>query len=933
MTKKGIKPDVSKFQESKFGILCVNNKYVLLSFLTSAIISILVAYCYSMWPFGDVSILRMDLYHQYGPLFGELYDRLTHLDFSTYSWESSGGGLWLGNFFNYLSSPLSFLVLLFGHKNIPIFMGFLIFLKGSLASATFTYYLKNSKQFLMHNPLSAGLGLCYGFCAWFVAYYWNVMWLDGLFLLPLIVLGVEALVEDKKPWLFVISLALVMFSSYYMAYMTAIFCVLYYIMFYIGKYEFKGTDFLKKALRCFLYALISLGLAACAFLPLYFTLKGTYATSGSFPEKVNTYFKLYDFIANHFTSLEPTIRSSGDLVMPNVYCGVLTILLTVLYFYIPSISLKEKVTRLVAICFMYLSFNVNMLNYIWHGFHFPNDLPFRQSFMYVFLLLYIAATTLKHIKELSGRDLLTTTIITALFLVFAEEIGQENLSVGSVVLSLIFLGFYAAILSLFHNKQYKDTAVAALLFVCIFAEVTVSDITHFEIDQPITNYAGKYTEMQECIDLIDQQEEEENYRMEITYPTRIMEPCWYGYNGISCFSSMASEKVSNLQYNMGLRSNYVNSFTYHLQTPVYNMMFGLKYLVNNDTSIENNPNYFDEIGHTGSMEVWKNKYALPLCYAVNQKVTDWNFYDSNPFVSQNDFVEKATGVKNVLVNVPVTSFSYDNVADIKQDPQEGSYIVHKEDGSSDGSFTAHVTLPETKNYYLYVSGRCVETATIKNRDESYSKSQDVGEPYILDLGIQKKGDSLSIELPLKDEDGTVEIYLAYTDGATFTKAYNQLNDTGAMELNTWKDTKVSGTVTLEENELLFTSINYDSGWKIEVDGKAVSEDDIVKLGDALIGIKMAAGTHDVSFRYEAPGFLLGLLLSFTALLVLLFLAFVLPRCKNDAPKRMPKEPKEKAPRGAKGRKKQRKAKNQPSMSKTRRTALEEGFVPPKNPLE
>lgn len=71
-TKKFEKPDFSKLKESKFGTLCFQNRYVLLSFFISAFISILVAYCYSMWPFGDISILRMDLYHQYGPLFGEL---------------------------------------------------------------------------------------------------------------------------------------------------------------------------------------------------------------------------------------------------------------------------------------------------------------------------------------------------------------------------------------------------------------------------------------------------------------------------------------------------------------------------------------------------------------------------------------------------------------------------------------------------------------------------------------------------------------------------------------------------------------------------------------------------------------------------------------------------------------------------------------------
>ena len=54
-----------------------NNKFVFLSALVSLLIFLLIAFCYDLVPFGDMTILRMDLYHQYGPLFAELYDRLT----------------------------------------------------------------------------------------------------------------------------------------------------------------------------------------------------------------------------------------------------------------------------------------------------------------------------------------------------------------------------------------------------------------------------------------------------------------------------------------------------------------------------------------------------------------------------------------------------------------------------------------------------------------------------------------------------------------------------------------------------------------------------------------------------------------------------------------------------------------------------------------
>ena len=66
-----------------------------------------------------MTILRMDLYHQYGPLFAELYDRITTGGSLLYSWESGLGSSFLGNFLNYLSSPVTLIILLFGHENIP----------------------------------------------------------------------------------------------------------------------------------------------------------------------------------------------------------------------------------------------------------------------------------------------------------------------------------------------------------------------------------------------------------------------------------------------------------------------------------------------------------------------------------------------------------------------------------------------------------------------------------------------------------------------------------------------------------------------------------------------------------------------------------------------------------------------------------------------
>ena len=121
-----------KKEPDKLQKLFWENRYVLLSFGGAIVVYILICIAYRMIPFGDVTILRMDLYHQYGPLLAELYDRITHGGSLAYSWQTGGGGNFLGNLFNYLSSPISILViLLLGHKNMPVAIGVIIMLKAA----------------------------------------------------------------------------------------------------------------------------------------------------------------------------------------------------------------------------------------------------------------------------------------------------------------------------------------------------------------------------------------------------------------------------------------------------------------------------------------------------------------------------------------------------------------------------------------------------------------------------------------------------------------------------------------------------------------------------------------------------------------------------------------------------------------------------------
>lgn len=892
-----------KQEPDKFKSLLQNNRYVLLSFAGAIVVFLLICIAYRMIPFGDVTILRMDLYHQYGPLLAELYDRITHGGSLAYSWQTGGGGNFLGNFFNYLSSPISILViLLLGHKNMPVAIGVIIMLKAAFSAAFFTYYLKKSPQFRKHNPITAGFGLLYAFSGYFVAYYWNIMWMDGMMLLPLIVLGVEYIAEGKKPLLYCLSLALLLVSSYYMAYMTAIFLVLYFFVYYFGHHSFTETTrsvrvnaegkasplekvrnnrFAVAFTTCVGYGAIAGLLSAFALLPTYYALKTCSATSGTFPEEFESYFSFFDFLSNHFGDLEPTIRSSGDVVLPNIFCGVVTLMLVILYFYVKSVPLKEKVASVILIGLLVLSFNFNYLNYIWHGFHFPNDLPYRQSFVYVFFLLTLAFRTITKLRELSPRDFLTVGLVTAGVVILAEKLEVPNFRDGTVLVNLCFIALYVVLFTLLNNRGFRVRTVAYLLFLGMFAEVTVADIDNFDIDVTNESYTSEYDGMKAVDSFLEEYDGADDYRVETTYPLLCMNPSWYGYNGISMFSSMAYEHSSNLYYNTGIAGNFINSYTYRPQTPVFHSMFNLKYLVDNDPEVHLDPKYFSQIGELSGLTIYKNNYYLPIAYGVKDDLVNWDHATGNPFQVQNDFIHRAAGVgEDVFTNVTLTDVTYSNVDPFTDVLNSGSYSFSKTNAGADGSFTLSFAPEDTARYYVYCRTGNADTLYL-SADDGYSAQAVVStdNQYVFDMGTRTKDVTIRLEVPLNDDSGNVELFVVKQNDDVFQKAYNILSR-NVMKVTSFEDTFVEGTVTLDQGQMLYTSINYDEGWTITVDGKTINYDlamssgEVERIGDALIGLHLEPGTHTVSFRYHAKGLRSGLLLTLLGVLLLVALTLL-----------------------------------------------------------
>ena len=857
--------DAISVKQSKTYKIFYKNRYV---FLTTVLATACIAVIYvifSVFPFGSITVMRMDLYHQYGPLFAELYDRIVEHKSLLYSWITGGGSSFLGNYLNYLSSPLSFLIFLFDKEDISYAITFIVAFKCILSATSFSYYLK--KSFNKDNYFLSAFGILYAFSAYFLAYYWNVMWLDAMIMLPLIALGIEKIFKTGDIKLYTVSLIILFFANYYMGYMCCIFAVLYFFVCFINTYSNDGklnenavyekkystkalmnNVFINRGVKFAFASIIAALICAITLVPVFMILKNSSATSGTFPQTFKSYFDLLDLITSHFALLETTIRSSGDNVLPNIYTGILTFILLPLFLVNNKIKLKEKATYVVLIIFFVFSFNNNCAEYIWHAFHFPNDLPYRYSYMYSFIIAVMGYKTILNFKGIKVKDIAYTGLAIISFVIVCQKFLTNKMTNSTIYATIIFVTLWCGFLFLLKNKNAQKKTVSFVLVTFILCETIISSIVGLPLNQDNKNYKENYKTYTDAINYIDNKDSG-FYRTELCYLNTRMDPAYYGYNGISVFSSMAYESYSQLQSSLGMQSNKVNSYTYNTQTPVYNLMFNIKYLIQTDVSLAPSSNLYKKIHTTSDKKsnVYESKYNLPIAYCVNSKIDDWVTDEGNPFEIQSDFVKLATGYSNVFKPVEYNSTDFDAVSgdDVTEN---GTYWLEKSDSSSNyGTETVSLSPTIDGNLYLYVKSSDLKTITV-NSEKVSDITQSMEDAYILDLGYHNKGDEVLVSLDaskMESESTSFDFYCYTADDTVVKNMYNSLAG-NSLNVESYSDTTIKGTVKAKENCYLYSSIPYDDGWSVYVDGKKA---ETFEIGGTLLAIELTPGLHKIEYKY------------------------------------------------------------------------------------
>lgn len=837
-----------------------DNKWILFTFLISSVVISIIYILQKIAPYGNNSMLDVDFYHQYGPLLNELYDRIKSGETLLYSFNTGGGIPFYRNFLNYLSSPFNIVLFFFRKENIVMAFSIVIALKIIFSATFMSYYLKNT--FKKDSILTSIFGILYAFSGYFCAYYWNIMWLDGMVFLPIVMLGINKIVDEENPFTYVISLAIMLFANYFIGYMICIFSIFYFLGYFIYRKNFKLKNIIKKIIMFGISSLLAAGLVAFLLLPLFSSLSSISATKDTFPTLTYN-FSISDYIFNHITGVKRTVFASDILPLPNVYSGMLTISLILLLFFNKKINLRFKLISIFSLLFFFLSFNINSIDFIWHAFHVPNDLPWRYSFIYIFVLITLGYYSVLRIKDVSIFKLSLSFGIIFIMVLLASKTGFENLDDSRVITCLIILlMYYILMIILKNNKTNKKIAYFIFTLVTMF-ECVYGINTNWNIDHDINNFMSDKKTYQSLIKNI-KKDDNGLYRIEKTSYLTLNDGAWYDYNGISTFTSMAYEDVAKFQRMMGMAGNDINSYYYqYYQTPIYNTMFNIKYILGN--YIKND--YYVPVVKEESINVAGYNYSSSIAYVVNKDVKDYELISYMPFLNQSNFVTLSTGINDVFTPVEVESIFNTTITntDIKNN-LNGEFNYKMNDGTN--QIIVNLNNENNKNAYLYIGGNNVNGFYVN--DSYYSITSD--EYYIVDTG-KLDTSTIEIKIDLEDsEDGILKFYAYNLNEEAFDRFYKEITDE-MLEVTKYSDTLIEGDVNVKKNNLMFTSIAYDEGWKVLVDGKEVKTK---KIANAYLGFEIKKGKHNIKMVYYPKYMKLGLIISMISLIILLSYGI----CKN-----------------------------------------------------
>lgn len=828
----------------------------------------------SMSPFGNSSILTVDLGQQYIDFFAYFRSTVLH-HFNTffYSFSKDLGGDMLGVFSYYLMSPLNLLILFFPGKNLSAGVLILLILKYGLSGLSFAWLL--DKTHLQSGIRLIGFATAYALMGWMIANQLNVIWLDVLILLPLVIYGLIKLLNGGRATTYVIWLTILLIDNYYMAWMVAIFSILF-TLYYQSGHSLSASEKGHRFASYVGHSLLAVLLAAWLLLPTLYSLsqsKGTYT-------ETKWHFKFEYFAPKMLAKLFSGSFNFDQMPngQPNIFVGALMIFGFLLYFTNRKFSRKNRIITAIISAFFVLSMCFQPLDLLWHAGQFPVWYPYRFSFLVCFWMIWLAANTLTagfRINRLQISGLLIILLIVSLYL----YLNLKSFSYLSSSQLLFGIGISLIAIVWLHLPRKYTPLIYDILFVLLVvadsginAVVSLNNISY--VSQ--ADFGNYTTQLNKTISKLPSMKQN-FYRVGQTFMRTKDDPMQGDFYSASHFGSTLEPSIPAFMGSIG-QPDGDGFVTYTNGTQVSDSLLSMQYFMTTATPtsivaqqmvaktlpiVSNKPdvNRFKQISGDALTKTYHNSNALPIAFGASNLLAKQKLTTKDPLAYQAQIYQSLAGIKtnqNKLFQVQ----NFDNVSfeNIQQSSKITGIILKKKDLLKPAAIKMTFTPKTNNSYYLTMGSELDEDAgTYYLNGKELNQYPTYRNTIVVNVASQQKDEPITITFKLKHQTLWLQNVSLYMLNQTkFNQMHSQLANE-PLKVKSSSSTKITGNINIKKShQLLMTTIPYSQGWQVQIDGKKVATQKVAKT---FLAVPISKGHHRVVIKYRSPFFILGTIIS------------------------------------------------------------------------
>ena len=853
--------------------------YLLASFVFPVLLLLVFAYKFKIYPFSEKCFVSDYLQNTYFPVITELRRKVAAHESLFYTWNLGGGSDFWSLFLYYAASPFTLIYILFPKLPIQKASQIIFALKAATASLAFSILLWKKENIV--SPVGTALSVAYGLSAYVLTFSQEPSLLDTVILAPILILTLSDLIREKHSWSFAIVFALTAMTSF-MGGSIMLFTV--FVFFPLLLIEAKAEDGYKRRFWAAFTdfgrnLMFGLGISSVIWFPLLKVLSHSELAQQTLkiPGDLGMQLKVWDILERLcFDAF--AVLPSDEVQYPSVYCGILCVILIILYGFSKKISFAEKVYSYCALLLIYLTMASKVLAFIMHGLHFPIAGIYPQALPLLFLIMYMGGRLLSTGMIFEERlHLQVAVILPCIFLLINCAISTEiNYNNYSVYVAVGLIIFYYALLARISQKEKRGTAfwttmLAAIMIVETglsfyrpikekYYSLAMKNFVKNEFalskqvgDAAMRNITDK-DKKEEMVYELDSKviyQEPEIQTKKLMGEVKALIPqggraicdfeemqnagLLYDFPTIGSAYPFARHTYVNLLNTLGMRSGKNDNLNVFSSNPVTDILMNIRVKISNDY---------------GDIYKKESEAAGALGYFSSSTLLNERFPEKMSwYEAQNHMAYEITGIEP-FSGVPYTLKESSHISE-----KDGVYSITSDDPGAEVLFE----LEKPYNYPIYIYCDASQSFVVEVRDLNSNGLERGSRRY-----SQASGEYIVIEASELVEDwDTIEVRIVFTqpkkekfhfaaatlDEELLRQFQTEIERRGIILTSLGTD-KVEGKVTADGSGSVIFSIPYDSGWTAYIDG---AETRSFVANGALLGIRSPEGEHTFELRYVPTG--------------------------------------------------------------------------------